>query len=374
MKSGVLAGLCLSVAMGMSAGARAATHGAAMLHGVSETSYGWDMFGGASSDAMIRAMKADGATMLVFTVSSDVNTRTNVITPEWSEPNAHLAHAIATAQQAGLQVGLKLEYLTNGNTLASAGFDPASPSAFFASYRANVLGWAQYARAYGMSLMVIGTEMGGYLTGTSANLPAWTDIISGVRARFAGKVTYAAGAGVLPGRYYTRKTPDWSWEYDEAYRVTFWRQLDYVGLDAYPVFSTPGGTARTVPTEAQLATTLRAAPDTIDHSGNTFDWMAHWNGEIAAAGRPGLITEVGSASVATALACPGCWLGNGPVPDQAAQAEVYRAMLSALDGDKSIAGILVYANNAYQDNGYATGFSFYGKQAEGVLRSLWTLR
>jgi hypothetical protein len=336
------------------------------IRAVNLTSFGWDGFGGSFSDSMIRAMKADGANTVVFALTNDVDPNTNIINAENAEPNQNLAHAIAVAQSAGLQVGLKLEYLKSGNTLASASFNPRVPAIFFANYKSNVLAWAQYARAYGMSLLVIGTEMGGYLTGTQAYRPYWTDIVGSVRARFKGAVTYAAGAGALPARYYAMTTPNWSWEYDEASWVTFWPLLDYVGIDAYPVLAASG----LQPLQG-LSAALVAAPDTIDHTKNLFNWPAHWDAEIKAGGKPGLITELGAPSVAGALACPGCWPASNAAPDQLAQSQVYALMLGRMMSDTHVAGIMIHADNAYMDTHYATGFSFYGKLAESVVKSMW---
>ena len=337
------------------------------IRAVTVTSFGWDGFGGSFSDAMIRAMKADGANTLVFAVQSTVDPQTYAIAAENGEPNAHLAHAIGVAQAAGLQVGLKLEYLgPDGNTLASGLFSPDDPAAFFASYESSVLGWAQYARAYGMSLLVIGTEMGGYLTGPAPFRPVWADLVGRVRARFKGAVTYAAGAGVLPARYYARTQPDWSWEYDEASRVSFWSLLDYVGLDAYPILAPPGGKP-----EPDLLSALAAAPDTIDHTDALFDWPAHWDAEIRAGGKPGLITEMGAPSANGAAACPGCWPTSADAPDELAQSQIYALLLGRLMSDRSVDGIMIHANNAYLDKHYATGFSFYGKLAETVVRAMW---
>ena len=358
--------LCFLISIATCLAARA---GAAStpIRAVTVTSFGWDGLGGTFSDAMIKAMKADGANTLVFAVTSAVDPHSYAITAANGEPNAHLAHAIEVAQAAGLQVGLKLEFLgPDGNTLASSLFSPADPVAFFASYKADVLGWAQYARAYGMSLLVIGTEMGGYLTGLPPYQPIWADIIESVRARFRGAVTYAAGAGIVPARYDARTEPDWSWEYDEASRVVFWRLLDYVGLDAYPVLAAPGGKPA-----GDLASALLAAPDTVDHSTATFDWPAHWDAEIRAGGKPGLITELGASSATGAIACPGCWPTATAQPDELAQSQIYALLLGRLMSDPSVAGIVIHANNAYLDQHYATGFSFYGKLAETVVRAMW---
>lgn len=346
---------------------RAATARPAQIRAVTVASFGWDGLGGGFSDQMIGAMRHDGATMLVFAIQNQLDPASNIITAANGEPNARLAHAIGVAQAAGLQVGLKLEYLAaNGNTLASNLFSPADPLAFFASYKANVLFWAQYARAYGMSLLVIGTEMGGYLTGPAPYHPFWADIVSSVRARFKGAVTYAAGAGALPARYASHNQPDWSWEYDEAARVSFWPLLDYVGLDTYPVLAASGDTAK-----IDLANTLVAAPDTIDHSTTRFDWPSHWDREIMAGGKPGLVTEMGAPSAPIARSCPGCWPPSASAPDELAQSQIYALMLGNLMSDPNIAGILIHANNAYVDRHYATGFSFYGKLAEAVVRAMW---
>ena len=357
----------LLLAVLLSLAGHPATAAPTTIRAVNVTSFAWDGLGGSFSDSMIRAMKADGANTIVFALPATVDTTRNIVTAQNAEPNANLAHAITVAEAAGLSVGLKLEFLAaDGNTLASNLFYPTNPAAFFAAYKAYVLAWAQYARAYDMSLLVIGTEMGGYLTAPAVYHPYWTDIVTSVRARFKGAVTYAAGAGVLPARYYKETTPDWSWEYDEAYHLSFWSALDYVGLDAYPVLAAPGHTPG-----PDLAAALVAAPDTIDHTAATFDWPAHWDSEIHAGGRPGLITELGAASASGALACPGCWPATNATPDQLSQSLIYALLLGRLISDPSVAGIALYANNAYMDNHYATGFSFYGKTAESVVRAMW---
>ncbi len=79
------------------------------------------------------------------------------------------------------------------------------------SYKSFILTYAELAEQYEVDIFCIGTELEQFIV----HRPEfWNQLISEVKKRYKGKLTYAAN-------------------WDEYKRVPFWRQLDYVGVDAY---------------------------------------------------------------------------------------------------------------------------------------------
>ena len=79
------------------------------------------------------------------------------------------------------------------------------------SYRDYILTYAKAAEELKAEILCIGTELGEFV----ANRPRyWQKIIKEIRAIYQGKLTYAAN-------------------WDEFKRVSFWGELDFIGVDAY---------------------------------------------------------------------------------------------------------------------------------------------
>lgn len=79
------------------------------------------------------------------------------------------------------------------------------------SYRAYILEFATVAEQEQVELFCVGTE---YRISVVKRPQFWRKLISEVRAIYSGKVTYAAN-------------------WDNYERVTFWDDLDFIGIDAY---------------------------------------------------------------------------------------------------------------------------------------------
>lgn len=79
------------------------------------------------------------------------------------------------------------------------------------TYRSFILDYAQLAEDEKVSLFCIGTELELFVKHRS---DYWQKLIGEVRKVYNGKLTYAAN-------------------WDEYKRVPFWKQLDYIGIDAY---------------------------------------------------------------------------------------------------------------------------------------------
>ncbi|MBC2837824.1 glycoside hydrolase TIM-barrel-like domain-containing protein [Robiginitalea sp. SC105] len=80
-----------------------------------------------------------------------------------------------------------------------------------ASYRDFILNYADLARETGADMFCIGTELEEFVKARPA---FWTQLIAEVRELYGGKLTYAAN-------------------WDEYTRTPFWKDLDYIGIDAY---------------------------------------------------------------------------------------------------------------------------------------------
>ena len=88
-------------------------------------------------------------------------------------------------------------------------------STFFQNYDAFILQYAKIAEEHHAEMLCIGLE----LPKTLIRATDWEALIFQVRAVYHGMLTYAA-AGV-----------------DEAFKVPFWSEMDFVGVNAYPSLS-----------------------------------------------------------------------------------------------------------------------------------------
>lgn len=95
---------------------------------------------------------------------------------------------------------------------------PTDPVAWFASYHTMIDHYAALAADGGARTLVVGDE----LASQSGRTADWRALITEVRRRFAGMLTYGA-----------------NWV-DEAEHVGFWDALDTIGVDGYMPLSRKG--------------------------------------------------------------------------------------------------------------------------------------
>jgi hypothetical protein len=237
--------------------------------------------------------------------------------------------AAAHARALGLAVTLKPHVDLDDGTWRGR-IDPPDPAAWFASYRAFVLPWADVAESTGAAGFEVGTE----LAGTVTHDALWRTLIAAVRERFHGELLYAA-----------------SW--DEAGRVPFWDALDAVGVDFYyPV-------AR------------RNDPGRTEILAGWQPWLERLRLLSRQTGRRVLLTEIGYRSVDGAGLAPADYATAAPL-DLGEQADLYWAALEATSGEERIAGL--YWWNWFSDgDGGPTDRDYTpeGKPAEAILRAAW---
>lgn len=141
-----------------------------------------------------------------------------------------LIAGIRYAKGKGLQVNLIVRP-ENRSGEWRANIDPSNRDGWFASYGDILNRYASLAQREGVDTMTLGTEMYKVtsVTYNSDNEQRWDVMISGVKQRFDGKLTYGA---------------QHSGDRSEIFEVNFWPQLDYIGISAY--YNLSGGKGTTL--------------------------------------------------------------------------------------------------------------------------------
>jgi hypothetical protein len=136
----------------------------------------------------------------------------------WSESDSGVIALTRMAHERGLRVALKPHlWVTGGGGGGTklAEIDPGSPEgwrAWFDSYGAFLLRYADLAEHAGVDLFVVGAEL---TRATTRHPDEWRALIAATRGHYRGPLTYAA-----------------NW-YEEAEGIEFWDALDYIGVQAY---------------------------------------------------------------------------------------------------------------------------------------------
>jgi hypothetical protein len=243
-------------------------------------------------------------------------------------------------------------------------YNPTDVSAFFASYKTMIVDEATVAQANGATSLCIGTELD-QLTGP-AYLSQWTDIISAVRAVFTGQLTYSAD--------WNDAVSPWQGQHglpvgtgNLATQVSFWNQLDYVGVDVYAPLSDAAN-----PTLADLVAGWTQTPTDAGALAVTGkqSLISYFESVAVATGKPLLFTELGYESASDAASQPAGSSTN--VFDPSLQANLYQAFFNAWSqsGDTSLAGVYFWnwdPNAAEVGPGNGANFSPQGLPAQTVV-------
>jgi hypothetical protein len=223
------------------------------------------------------AMEADGVNYATVLATQYVQTYTsNTIAPSSTQTptDAAVVAAITNLQAQGIKVALKPQ-VDSQDGIWRGQFEPTDPAAWFASYQTFIVHYATIAQAQGADLFVIGCELK-TLSGT-AYASNWTTIINAIRAVYSGPITYASNA---------------SGSNDEFDSVSFWDQLDLIGVDGYfPL------TNHADPTIAQLVSAWTTAAGNV---GGFAPETELRNLQLAHPSLPLIFTELGYMSTAGA--------------------------------------------------------------------------
>jgi hypothetical protein len=302
-------------------------------------------FSSASADQAFHTIAALGSNSIELTAriwTQSGTTDTVIADPAKTESDASLLAGFQAAHAAGLSVVFKAAISPLDGTPTSS-MAPTDVSAFFASYEAEIVHLATIAQAGGVETFAIGNEMSS-LSGPQYR-GYWTDLIAAVRQVYHGELTYAAAT-------------------DEASKVSFWDELDTIGVNTYPPLTTSS-----TPTVQDLVNAWNEVPTNpyyaaaFEHK-SPVDFLHSLSEQY---GKPVLMTEMGYRSIDGTAIQPGSWTING-TPDPAAQADAYKAFFQVwtAEGGSWMQGVELWQwdlNNQYT----STGYSVMGKPAEAVV-------
>lgn len=204
------------------------------------------------------------------------------------------------------------------------------------SYRDFILRYADLAEQAQAEMFCIGTEF----SRLSVEKPLfWKSLIRDVRLIYSGKLTYAA-----------------NW-YNEFEKITFWEDLDYIGIQAYFPLA-----KNKYPTVKQISKGWKKHLPTIKSVYKKYQ-------------RKILFTELGYKSTADSAISPWEWMDN-PYSDHKTfsaetQANCYEAFFNTVWGKEWFAGVHIWSvrsNDAESAKGRNNlDFTPLGKPAESVI-------
>ncbi len=142
----------------------------------------------------------------------EISRCTDPTCPHGPSIRAAVLEALQQAKAEGLEVMLKPQLWAMEEWVGHLQFSNEQDwQNFEQNYTNFIMDWVQTAAANQVAYFCIGTELRNFV----AQRPAyWQQLIPQIRAVYAGKLTYAAN-------------------WDDYQEVTFWADLDYVGVDAY---------------------------------------------------------------------------------------------------------------------------------------------
>jgi hypothetical protein len=201
---------------------------------------------------------------------------------------------------------------------------------FFEFYWSWIRHYAVMAEMYDIEVFCVGVELSRATVGSEDR---WIRLFERVRAIYGGKLVYAANWG------------------EEFENVSFWDELDYIGINFYYPLSDDRRAS-----DEQLRAGVGQALSRVDAVADRF-------------GKPVIITEVGFTS------SPAPWIAPyerdwRAAPDEAAQARSYQAFIDGVAGRPGFAGVYWWKWPSFLEYGGArhTGYTPNGKIAEDIVR------
>jgi hypothetical protein len=243
--------------------------------------------------ADLKEIKDAGATHVSLVVSwYQNNIRSQKIYPRWktvgdydTTSDAVLAGVIQQAHDLGLEVFLfPILRIENRQSKEWRGVvAPANKSLWLKNYRNFTMHYARFAAQHGVVLFSIGSE----LCSMEGEQVFWKKLIRDIRRFYQGKLLYSAN-------------------WDHYQKITFWRDLDFLGLNAYYEL-----TANAAPTMQELLTKWWDIQNEI----NSWQEKNH---------KPLIITEIGYPSIDGTCSKPWDYTREGNI-DLEEQALCYEA-------------------------------------------------
>ncbi len=315
-----------------------------VYNGITHVSWWFDEYDSAAGATSRAALRDTGANWMGLLVTWYQQDASSTVIARHPDPNkdisdARIRAAIQDAHSRGLQVMLK-PHVDALNGQWRGDFNPSNPAAWFQSYTQFIVHYAQIAQQEGAELLCMGTEF--KTISGAANRDRWVAVINAIRGAYGGLLTYAANA-TFPA--------------DEFTSVSFWDQLDVIGLDGYFTLTNQNN-----PTLAQLISA----------------WTSNANGENIVAAiqnfassrqKPVIFTEIGYKSTDGANTQPWNFGLSGAV-DTAEQRDCYEAAFTVWSQQSSwMKGFFWWAWPVPPPPANDGDYNPRGKPAETVLRT-----
>ncbi|MBF0187854.1 MAG: hypothetical protein HQL50_08000 [Magnetococcales bacterium] len=337
------------------------TADAGEIKGVTLTSWGYNALDEPSTVTTLKWLRCLGTTDIAISTENLITGPSATILNKWelTGPDKRLAVATRAARSMGMNVTIKPHYLLESSSdhLAYPAYKPYSWNIFFSNLTENVLAHARIAQSAGANRLVIGTEMGGHITGRK-HRAKWSRLIRKVRTIFTGKLTYAATTSTI--------WPD-SESANEAKYVAFWDLLDEVGVTVYPSL-----TKNQHPTKDQLK---RA----FFRNDEGHDSIAPLRELYTKTGKPVVVLEAGARSIKGNFWETGSWQGTSQTIDNDAQTKLLTASLEIWMVEMKkpwLTGLFLWEAMAYERHGenrewWDTDYTFQHKPAMEVVKRFY---
>lgn len=190
---------------------------------------GAETLASAETDALLGKLSANAQWVSISPVLFQENGWASDVAEDASQSpsQAALAHAIAECHMRGLKVVLRPVVVAKDGTRRER-FVPSDPDAWFKSYALAISPYVDLAAKSGVEVFCLGANY----AQIEASQP-WSKLSAQVRERFSGQLTYGAGTQSESG--------------NGGYQaVTFWGDLDFVGVEApAPADVAPGAAEET---------------------------------------------------------------------------------------------------------------------------------
>jgi uncharacterized protein (TIGR03437 family) len=244
------------------------------IHHVSWSPYEYTYATATASRNDLAATNANWAGVLVTWYQANITASTIAASNTQTPTDAAVEQAITELHGKGIKVMLKphvdvLDGTWRGN------INPVDVDGWFSSYIQFIVKYAQMAAAQNVEMFCIGTEL--KTVSGSANQVRWIGVINAIRAVYSGPLTYAANASAAG---------------DEFTSVSFWDQLDLLGMDAYfPL------TGQSDPTLEQLVAAWHGNVNKLDLVSTVLNFAASH-------AKPVIFTEIGYMSTSGTNTAP----------------------------------------------------------------------
>lgn len=285
----------------------------------------------------VHAIGANALTLMPFaygTIGEPKLTYKDLDWQWWGESAEGVRETALLAKAQGLKVMIKPHlWLDWGTYTGDHGFENESEWEIFErDYREYILQFARISEELQLPVFCIGTE----LERSSRERPQyWRSLIAEIRSLYSGRLTYAAN-------------------WDNYKYITFWDDLDFIGVDAYFPLDTSG-----TPSHPALLRGWKEWHEELNAVSERFD-------------RPVIFTEWGYRSADHTAKKPWQYDERESNVNLDGQAAAYRAMFDTFEQTPWFAGSFVWKWFPHHNRVGGTGDNQYtpqNKPAEDVLKS-----